>query len=185
MKKRIHNFTLRPFLVVLGSSLFFLTSCGTKVTDYKERSPKFNFQTFFQGDLEAHGMVKSFQGLVSLTFVVQMKGTWNGNQGEIDEHFVYSDGSRSQRIWKISISESGEIQGTASDVNGVALGAISGNAFHWTYNLQVPYKKSTMSIDLDDWMFLIDETTLLNHTKMLKWGIPVGEIFLSIRKKTL
>ena len=42
---------------------------------------------------------------------------------------------------------------------------------------------STMALNLDDWMYLIDEDNMINRTKMYKFGIPVGEITLYIGKR--
>jgi hypothetical protein len=38
-------------------------------------------------------------------------------------------------------------------------------------------------MDMDDWMYLIDERTLLNRTTMSKFGFPLGEVTLSFRKR--
>jgi hypothetical protein len=40
----------------------------------------------------------------------------------------------------------------------------------------------TWDIDFDDWMFRIDERTVLNKAVMSKFGVRVGEIVLSFHK---
>ena len=73
-------------------------------------------------------------------------------------------------------------RGTAGDVVGEALGEVQGNALNWQYTLQVPVDGKVWDITLDDWLFLIDENNLINRTKLRKFGLPVGELTLHIRK---
>lgn len=38
-------------------------------------------------------------------------------------------------------------------------------------------------VQLDDWMFLIDDKVLLNRATMRKWGVEVGSLTLSFTKE--
>ena len=38
-------------------------------------------------------------------------------------------------------------------------------------------------MDMDDWMYMIDEQTVLNRTTMTKFGFRVGDVTLSFRKR--
>jgi hypothetical protein len=51
------------------------------------------------------------------------------------------------------------------------------------YVLRVPYSGRTIDVDMDDWMWRIDEKTVLNRTEMTKFGFRVGEVTLSFRKR--
>ncbi|MEP0495017.1 MAG: DUF3833 family protein [Paraglaciecola sp.] len=37
-------------------------------------------------------------------------------------------------------------------------------------------------VTLDDWMYLIEKDVLLNKSQIIKYGLDVGEVILSIRK---
>jgi len=39
-----------------------------------------------------------------------------------------------------------------------------------------------VKLDMDDWMWLIDERTLVNKTRFSKFGIGFGEVTLFFRK---
>ena len=39
------------------------------------------------------------------------------------------------------------------------------------------------NMDMDDWMFLLDDKTMLNRTTMSKLGAKVGELTSSFRKR--
>ncbi|MBW8463867.1 DUF3833 family protein, partial [Acidovorax sp.] len=38
-------------------------------------------------------------------------------------------------------------------------------------------------VDLDDWMYLIDDRVMLNRATMSKFGVRLGEITLSFTKR--
>jgi hypothetical protein len=69
-------------------------------------------------------------------FTVQMTGTWQGNQGTLDERFTYSDGKTERRVWRSPTKARGRYTGRADDVVGVAEGQAAGNALNWRYTLR-------------------------------------------------
>ena len=40
-----------------------------------------------------------------------------------------------------------------------------------------------MNLNMDDWMYLVDDDTIINRTSMNKFGLEVGEIVLIMKKK--
>ena len=62
-------------------------------------------------------------------------------------------------------------------------GAAAGNVLQWRYVLALPVDGRVWNMDMDDWMFLIDDKTMLNRTTMSKFGFRVGEVTLSFRKR--
>jgi len=38
-------------------------------------------------------------------------------------------------------------------------------------------------VDFDDWMFLVDDTVMLNRSRMSKFGFTLGEVTLSFHKR--
>ena len=107
---------------------------------------------------------------------------WNGNVGVLDEKFQYSDGTTERRIWTIN-KNGNRYVGTAADVVGEAAGESGGNALRWTYVLALKVGDSTYNMDMDDWMYLLDERTMLNKTAMSKFGVKAGEVTLFFKKR--
>ena len=70
----------------------------------------------------------------------------------------------------------------ADDVIGTATGQAHGFAFNWHYTLAVKVDGEIWNIDLNDWIYQLNETRLINRTEMTKWGFKVGEITLIIEK---
>ena len=100
----------------------------------------------------------------------------------LDESFQWSDGKTEKRVWKIR-KDGDRYIGTAGDVVGEARGEASGNALRWSYVLALPVGDSTYNMDMDDWMWMIDEKTMANRTTMTKLGVRVAEISIFFRKR--
>ena len=165
------------------STLPLWSGCaGPSLADHASQQPRFDFRHYFDGTVVAHGVVSDRGGRMLRRFVVTMRCNWTGDEGTLDEAFVYDDGERQQRVWRVKRGADGHWTGTASDVEGQATGRESGSAFNWRYTLQVPVRGRTWDIDFDDWMIRIDERTVLNKAVMSKFGLRVGEIVLSFHK---
>jgi hypothetical protein len=112
-----------------------------------------------------------------------MDCSWNGDEGVLDEDFFYSDGTTQKRIWRLKKLPDGRYVGRADDVVGEAFGQERGNAFFWTYTLALPVDGKVYEVQFDDWMYLMDERTMLNKATMSKFGIRLGEVTLAFRKR--
>ena len=151
--------------------------------DYAAEKPVLDLKSYFSGDLVAHGLFTDRSGKVARRFVVQLTGTWNGNNGTLDERFSYSDGKTERRVWRLTDEGNGRWTGRADDVVGVAEGRSAGNALNWRYTLALPVDGSVYEVQFDDWMYLMDERVMLNKAVMSKFGVRLGEITLSFYKK--
>ena len=175
----------RIFLGSLALPALGLSACaGPALLTYQNEQPKLVLRDYFNGHLKAWGIFTDRFGKVVKRFSVDMACEWSGNQGVFDEHFVYSDGTLQRRVWHMVDEGEGRYQGRADDVVGLASGQASGNAFRWQYTLALPVGEQTWNVEFDDWMFLMDEQTMLNKSKMSKWGIDLGEVTLAFSKST-
>ncbi len=152
---------------------------------YAAQLPRLDIQNYFNGTLDAHGMFQDRSGEVVKRFVVVMRCTWNGDIGVLDEDFVYSDGTKQKRVWTLKKTGPGRFSATAPDVIGEAEGIVSGNALRWRYVLALPVDGKIINMDMDDWMFLIDDKVMLNRTAMSKFGVNVGNVTLSFTKRAV
>ena len=81
------RFTLALATTALAAAV--LTGCaGPSPADYAAETPVLDLKTYFNGDLVAHGLFTDRSGQVVRRFVVHMTGTWDGNQGTLDERFT-------------------------------------------------------------------------------------------------
>ena len=160
-----------------------LSACATvDVERYANEKPRLDLAQYFSGTVDGWGMFQDRSGAVVKRFYVRIDSTWKGNEGTLDEHFQFTDGTTQNRVWKLT-KDGDRYTGMAADVVGTALGAAAGNALRWSYTLALPVDGNTWNVDMDDWMYLIDDKTLLNRTTMSKLGFRVGEVTLSFRKR--
>ena len=174
----------RLLLATAAAAALAAAGCAGPVPqDYAAEKPVLDLKTYFNGELVAHGIFTDRSGKVARRFTVQMTGTWNGNQGTLDERFTYSDGKTERRVWRITDNGGGAYTCRADDVVGEAAGSAAGNALNWRYTLRLPVDGTTYDVQFDDWMYLMDERVMLNRATMSKFGIRLGEVTLSFYKK--
>ena len=160
-----------------------LTACSqVKVTDYRQYSPTLELERFFNGRLSAHGVVKNRSGKVIRMFNADIAASWEDGVGTLDENFIFDNGEKQRRIWTLTPAENGQYRATAGDVSGVGQLELAGNSLFLKYVLQVPYKGDVIDVTVDDRMYLVNDNTLINESKMVKFGFKVGEVLLVITK---
>jgi hypothetical protein len=174
---------MRRWFLAAAAAMLLSACAAPTVDDYAAERPLLDLKTYFNGELVAHGVFTDRDGKVARRFVVQMTGTWAGNQGTLDERFTYSDGKTERRVWRLSDEGNGRWTGRADDVVGVAEGRAAGNALNWRYTLKLPVDGSVYEVQFDDWMYLMDERVMLNKAVMSKFGIRLGEVTLAFYKK--
>ncbi|AMQ84282.1 MULTISPECIES: DUF3833 domain-containing protein [Pseudomonas] len=171
-------------LVLLLTLLLSIASCtSVDVSRYADQQPALDLQRFFSQPVKAWGMFQKRGGEVTKRFEVNIISRREGNNLILDERFLYSDGTRQHRVWTLTPEGQGRWSGRAGDVVGVAQGQVAGNTLHWRYRLNVPVDDSTYEMSMDDWMYLMDEDTLINRTSMSKFGVEVGQVTLFFRRQ--
>lgn len=172
---------MKALVIVLTSLL--LISCGqVPVERYANEKPVLDLPSFFSGPVQAWGMFQDRSGEVIKRFHVDIQSRRDGDKLILDERFLYSDGTRQRRVWTLTPDESGRWIGTAGDVVGEAIGEVSGNALHWRYYLNLPVDDSTYVVHFDDWMYLMDDDTMVNRSVMSKFGVELGQVTLFFRR---
>ena len=174
---------MRRRLMLLGAAAALAGCASPGPADYAAEKPVLDLKSYFNGELIAHGMFSDRSGKVLRRFTAQITGTWNGGEGTLDERFQWSDGKTERRVWRLSDQGGGRWIGRADDVVGEAIGVAAGNALNWRYTLRLPVDDKVYEVEFDDWMFLIDERTMLNRAVMSKFGIRLGEVTLSFTKR--
>ncbi len=163
-----------------------LAACGhVDVTHYAKEKPELEMSSFFNGTIDAWGMFQKRSGEVARRFEVEIQASWKSpDEGTLDERFIYSDGEKQRRVWTLKRQSDGSWLGTADDVVGVATGRISGNALHWTYVMRLPVDGKEYLVNFDDWMWQMDDLSMMNRSTMSKFGFDLGEVTLFFRKRT-
>ena len=174
---------MKTLLIVLTSLL--LISCGqVPVERYANEKPVLDLPTYFSGPVQAWGMFQDRSGEVIKRFHVDIQSRRDGEKLILDKRFLYSDGTRQRRVWTLTPDGEGRWIGTADDVVGEAIGEVAGNALRWQYRLLLPVDDTTYEVEFDDWMYLMDEDTLINRSFMSKFGVELGQVTLFFRRES-
>ena len=153
--------------------------------DYSNNEPKLDIRSYLNGKIMAHGILQDRKGKVTRTFIVDMEGKWQGDEGVLTEYFTFDDGEKSERIWNINFQDANNFSASADDVIGMAKGSQYGNAMQMKYILDLVVDQETKKsyhVTLDDWMYLIDEKTLVNKSKIKKFGITFAHLTIFFKK---
>ncbi len=168
---------------LMTGSVLGLSACSTvDPSIYAQEKPKFELQNYFNGKVDAWGVFTDRSGKVVKRFTVVLDCQWKGDTGVLDEDFTYSDGSKQKRVWTIK-KQGDKYIGTAADVVGEATGVASGNALLWYYTMALPVDGTVYNVQFNDWMYLMDDEVMLNKAEMSKFGVKLGEVTLSFRKR--
>ena len=168
--------------LLLAAAALVAGCAGPVPADYAAEKPVLDLKTYFNGELTAHGLFTDRSGKVVRRFTVAMTGTWNGNEGTLDERFTYSDGKTERRVWRLKDEGNGRWTGRADDVVGTAEGQSAGNALNWRYTLRLPVDGKVYEVQFDDWLWQMDDRVMLNRAVMSKFGFRLGEVTLAFQK---
>ncbi len=172
--------------LILGLLPLLVLGCSSvQVADYEDFSPRLSMQEFFVGDLTAHGVVKNRSGRVIRTFNATIDASWENGEGLLEEKFVFDDGERQRRDWRLVPSGDDTFTGTAADVVGEGKLEVSGNSVFIDYVLRIALDDGTVDVRVDDRMYLVAPGVLINESEMSKFGVRVGSIQLVILRPDL
>ena len=163
-----------------------ITACSNmKLEDYKDKKPILKLEEYFNGKTIARGVFEDRFGNIKKSFKVFIDGSWDGKYLILKEDFIYDDGTKDYREWKLTKDQNNpnHYSGYADGVIGNASGSVSGNAFNWKYGFKLKVGNSTLNVKFDDWMFLQEDGYLINIAKVKKFGITLGRVILFFEKK--
>ncbi len=153
-----------------------------KIEDFANTNPEFKLMEFFEGNVKAWGIVEDRFGNIRRQFKVDMKGTIENDILTLEEDFEYADGEIDKRIWKFSKLDKKSYKGLANDIIGVAIAKEQGNAFNMKYKMDLDLGFAELRVNFNDWMFRIDEETIINKATINKFGLNIATVTLFFRK---
>lgn len=150
--------------------------------DYRDTTPSFDITEALNGPMDAEGMIYDFKGRVTSRFTARMTGTWDGGTGTLSESFSYATGYTQERKWQLTMGEDGHFTATADDIIGTGQGQQSGATVRLQYRIRLPEEAGGHVLDVIDWMYLMENGTILNRSEFRKFGIKVAELIATFRK---
>lgn len=172
------------FLLALSALVACLFSSGfqrQRLAHFANSGPDFDISRSLNGDILCEGLIYGPFGRVNTRFVAIMQGHWSDGAGTIREVFNYADGGEHTRNWQITLRGNGQFEATAEDIVGVAKGEQVGAAARLRYKIRLPAESGGHVLSVTDWIYQLENGTLINRSEMRKFGIKVAELVATMR----
>lgn len=140
--------------------------------------------SFFEGDVEAWGLVVPRFGSKRRQFSLHMSGSWTGNRLLLAERFVFDDDAIDNRVWEFTLGDGDRFTGICDDVKGQAAGTVTDDMLMMRYVFRLSVGGRIVPVHFDDRMYRIDDKTVANRAVMYKFGLRLGEVNAVFRKKS-
>jgi len=153
-----------------------------KPADYANLEPCVDIRQHLSGPIRCEGVIYGPMGRVTSRFTADMEGRWDGNRGVLAEHFTYDSGTKQDREWRLTLGNDGRITAEADDLVGTGSGQQEGAALHLNYTIRLPESAGGHALQVTDWMYLVDDKTIVNRSQFRKFGFKVAELVATLRR---
>ncbi|HSF63330.1 MAG TPA: DUF3833 domain-containing protein [Paracoccaceae bacterium] len=149
--------------------------------DLAGKGPRFDLRRHLSGPILCEGVIYGPTGRIASRFVADMTGTWDGNKGTLAETFRYDSGAVQERCWQLELASDGAIRAEAADVVGTGTGQAEGPGVVMNYRIRLTPEAGGHVLDVTDWMYLMENGTIINRSQFRKFGIKVAELVATLR----
>ncbi len=170
-------------LALVWTQRRFLGFRAQSPKDYAGALPALDLRKHLNGPLICEGVIYGPTGRVSSRFVADIDAHWNGNVGKLSEKFRYSGGKERDRDWTFTVGNDGSIRAEAPDIVGIGTGQQEGPAVRLKYRIRLPEDSGGHVLDAIDWMYVVENGTIVNRSQFRKFGITVAELVATMRRK--
>lgn len=148
--------------------------------DY-DHGPTFDIREILNGPMQCDGVFYGPTGRVTSRFVAEFDAEWDGNTGVMREYFQYDSGTVQDREWRLTVGSNGQITAEADDLVGPGKGQQKGSGVQLSYTIQLPKSAGSHTLSVTDWMYLLENGSIVNRSQFRKFGIKVGELVATVR----
>lgn len=180
MLNKYLRFFLYAGVIIMACALTL--SCSTPITDYADNKPTLVLEHFLDGHISGTGIIENWKGKMTQQFDFEGDATWENGVCTFQEKMTYYNGHEDKRTWIITKINDHYYEGRTPEVVGVAKIFVRGNAMNWQYKMDVNVNESTYRLTFDDWMYLMNNDTLINQNVFKKFGLRVGGLTLVMKK---
>ena len=152
------------------------------VNQFNTDAQPFDPVVFFSGTFQAQGMFVDRFGQVQKRFLIDISCDTEDNQTTLHEKFTYDDGKTETRSWTIVKKNRDKYIAHTDDVVGKGVGYVSGSVFKLKYDFLLTLYGRRVKVHFDDVMVKQTENTILNRAKLSKFGLLLGELFITFSR---
>lgn len=174
--------TLLAVVMVVLIARRFLGFTAQRPADYAAMAPQLDIRQHLSGPILCEGVIYGPTGRVTSRFVAEMEGLWDGNRGILDEHFHYASGEVQHRQWRLTLGNDGVVKAEADDLTDPGRGKQEGAGLQLRYRIRLPDHAGGWVLDVTDWMYLMENGTIINRSQFRKFGIKVAELVATMRR---
>lgn len=157
-----------------------LGACATAPAAPANSAGAFVIERDLLGQATARGEFRSITG-ARRGFTAALDGSWDGETFVLAEDFVFDDGERDRKTWRLRQLPNGEFSGTREDVIGAARGYRDGDVFRLEYDVMLGNGKGP-KVRFRDVLANGAAGEVLNSARVSWHGLPVGAVQLTIRR---
>jgi len=159
-----------------------LAGCASRPPIPVETTGSFVIEEDLVGRSTARGEFRAITG-ARRGFSAELFGEWDGRVFTLIEDFVYDDGERDRKTWRLTRTAPGRYVGTREDVVGQAIGFQDGPAFRLEYEVRLPSKNGPgRKVRFRDVLVETGEGVVLNRAHVSWLGIGVARVDLTMRR---
>lgn len=161
-----------------------LVGCATAPTAPRGAVGVFVLERDLLGESLARGEFRALNG-VRRGFTVRMAGSFDGRVFTLVEDFVFDDGERDRKTWRLTRVAPGRYIGAREDVVGEAIGRQDGDVFRLEYDIRMPGRdgRPGMRLRFRDVMARLPDGSVVNRANVGWWGLRVARVELVITKQ--
>lgn len=184
---------MTPVLLVLSGVLIavavravvgrFWSFRAQRPEDYAGADPAMDIRRHLQGPILCEGVIYGPTGRVASRFVADMEARWDGDEGVMTEVFRYDGGSVQHREWRLRVDAAGQVSAEADDIVGTGAGRQAGPVLSLSYRIRLPQSSGGYVLDVTDWMYLVENGTIINRSQFRKYGLKVAELVATMRPR--
>ena len=149
----------------------------------KNKAPKkFEFEKFFTGKVIANGYMCFFYPKTrKKKLKVVFKGVFKNKKLKLIEEY-FEDNLKTTREWQFEKIEKNKFFGNGKNIVNPFELHIKDNFLEMSYKFKTQFKNFNFNVHIKDSMYVINENTLLNYTRIYKFLIPIAETQLLYKK---
>ena len=150
----------------------------TKNTEHEN----FKFEKFFTGKVLATGYMCFFYPKArKKKLKVIFKGVFKNKKLKLIEEY-FEDNLKTIREWEFEKVNKNKFFGNGKNIVNPFELHIKDNFLEMNYKFKTQFKNFDFNVNVKDHMYVINDNTLINYTKIYKFLIPIAETQLLYKK---
>ena len=147
-----------------------------KPSDFAETRPAFDPIEFWTGKTASWGVMENRDGDPTAIVTTTTLGELESPDSLHMVQTLVVDGKTSIRDWHIRRLADGHFEATANDIIGIARATPHGRTLYWNWTLATRPGNGWYNVNMQQWMYLADNGTLMNRTVIRKFGIKLAQV---------